>query len=91
MAQQTHDAFIDELIDQIQELHEEVDRLKAENRRLGGAGGNGAAIQQRTCINCRRRMPDGPVYYPGYFEQPSIDLTAEAFRHHCVNCRNAGQ
>jgi hypothetical protein len=91
MTQQKQDAFIDELMNEIQELHEEVDHLKAENRRLGGNGGIGQAIQYRTCINCHRRLPDGPVYFPGYFEEPSIDLTAEAFRHHCIYCRNAGQ
>ena len=91
MAQQKQDAFIDELMNEIEELREENDHLKAENRRLGGTGGAGAAIQQRTCIHCHRRMPDGPAFFPGYFEEPSIDLTAEAFRHHCIYCRSESQ
>jgi hypothetical protein len=91
MAQQKDQAFIDELMDQIQELHDENDKLKAEIRRLGGNSGTGPAIQQRTCIHCHRRMPDGPAYFPGYFEEPSTDLTAEAFRHQCIYCRGQGQ
>lgn len=91
MTQQRDKAAIDELMDEILELREECDRLKAENRRLGGVGGNWAAIQQRTCIHCRRRMPDGPAYFPGYFEEPSTDLTAEAWRHSCIYCRGEGQ
>jgi hypothetical protein len=91
MAQEKHQAIIDELMSEIQELQAEIDGLKAENRRLGGSGGNAVAIQQRTCIHCHKRMPDGPAYFPGYFEQPSIDLTAEAWRHACIYCRGEGQ
>jgi hypothetical protein len=91
MAQQKGQTVIDELMGEILDLREENDRLKAENRRLGGVGGNGAAIQQRTCIHCHRRMPDGPAYFPGYFEEPSIDLVTEAYRHHCIYCRGQGQ
>lgn len=91
MTQQKDQTVIDELMDEIQELREENDHLKAEIRSLGGTSGVGAAIQQRTCINCRRRMPDGPAYFPGYFEEPSADLATEAYRHHCIYCRGQGQ
>ena len=35
MAQQKQQAFIDELMNEIVDLREENDRLKAENRRIG--------------------------------------------------------
>jgi hypothetical protein len=87
MTQQREQAVIDALIDENADMQDEIDRLKAENARLGGVGGNAAAIQHRTCVNCHKRMPDGPAYFPGYFEQPSTDLATEAYRHHCVYCR----
>lgn len=70
-------AFIDELIDEIIYLRAENDRLKAENSRLGGKRGIGTAIQERTCIHCHRRMPDGPAFFPGYLEAPCADYFAE--------------
>jgi hypothetical protein len=91
MTLQRDQAVIDAPIDENQELHDEIDRLKAENARLGGTGGAGAAIQQRTCVHCHKRMPDGPMYFPGYFKGPSTDLTAERWRHACVYCRGQGQ
>jgi hypothetical protein len=91
MTQQKYQAIIDELTDEIVELREENERLKAENSRLGGTRGIGAAIQQRTCPNCRKRLPDGPAYFPGYFEEPSTDLASEAWRHACIYCRGEGR
>lgn len=87
MAQEKHQAVIDELMDQILELRTENDRLKAENRRLGGTTGSGKAIQERTCVNCGRRMPDGPAYFPGYLEPLAANSAGEATRQHCVYCR----
>jgi hypothetical protein len=91
MVQQRDKAAINALTNKIQELQAENDKLKAEIRRLGGNSGAGPAIQQRTCIHCRRTMPDGPAYFPGFFEEPSTDLTAERWRHSCIYCRGQGQ
>lgn len=84
MPLQKRQTIIDELTDEINELREENDRLKAENARLGGSRG---LIQQRRCVHCGRSMPDGPAYFPGYFEEPSSDLKTEAWRHACIYCR----
>jgi hypothetical protein len=91
MAQEKHQAIIDELEEEIQALHEENEHLKAENARLGGTRGIGMAIQRRACVNCSKILPDGPAYFPGYFEEPSTDLTAERWRHACIYCRAKSQ
>jgi hypothetical protein len=87
MAQEKHQAIIDELQEEIQELHAEIDGLKAENARLGGTRCIGVAIQQRQCINCHKSSPDGPVFFPGFYDEPSADLATEAYRHRCIFCR----
>jgi hypothetical protein len=87
MTQHKDQAVIDDLMDEILDLRQENDRLKSENRILGGGSGMVTAIRQRSCYHCHRRMPDGPVYFPGYFEEPSADLATEAYRYFCVYCR----
>ncbi len=91
MAQQRHQAIIDELMNEIQELREDNDRLKAENSRLGGMRGVGPAIQERQCLGCHRRLPDGPAYFPGFLQEFSTDLATELYRHWCIYCRGEGQ
>ena len=86
MTQDKHQAIIDDLTDQIFELRTENDRLKAENRRLGGTACQGKAIQERACINCGRRLPDGPEYFPGYLEPMGDNSAEEARRYHCIYC-----
>jgi len=73
-------------------LRAEVARLEAENQELWaklrrqGADPVAPTAQERQCINCRRRLPDGPLYFPGYRERARADRETELRRYQCVYC-----
>jgi hypothetical protein len=66
-------------------LRRENDHLKTENSRLSGNAGSG--VQTRRCVECKRNLPDGPSFFPGYLEPIGEDSVAEAYRYLCVYCR----
>jgi hypothetical protein len=76
-------------------LRAENARLEAENKQLWdklhelSATAAPMAIRERQCINCGRRLPDGPLYFPGYGERTSANRETELRRHHCVYCQES--
>jgi hypothetical protein len=64
--------------------------LRRENTALRerlGAASAGVRTAMRQCVNCKRTLPDGLSFYPGYLDEQSANSAAEARRHHCVYCR----
>jgi len=64
-------------------LIDENKHLRAKLDELAGT----AAIKMRTCAGCFRSLPDGPAYFPGYFESSDDDLATEMHRQCCIYCR----
>lgn len=88
---QKNQPVIDALRHEIAILKRENEHLKDENKRLTDANPSPAAgmpaVQMRRCVNCKRDLPDGPIYYPGYLEPMGANSADEARRHHCIHCR----
>lgn len=82
------EATVAELQHKNAELRRENEHLRSETKRLGG-GNNGPGVQTRRCLNCKRNLPDGPQFFPGYEEPPGANSAAEAKRYECVYCRLA--
>jgi hypothetical protein len=83
----SHQGKLPELEAEVARLSSENRRLLAENKRLRGDAAPGPATQMRRCVNCKRDLPDGLSFYPGYLDELSSSSAAEAKRHHCVYCR----
>jgi hypothetical protein len=62
-------------------LRREVANLKAQNEEIAFDG-----VQLRHCMNCKKNLPDGPLFFPGYLERAD-DPVADAMRYVCAYCR----
>lgn len=61
MSLQKGQAVIDELTSEIMDLRQENERLRTENRRLGGGR---VIIRERESPPCRASLPDSPSPLP---------------------------